>query len=141
MLKKQVLIGIPAGNNARQGPIGNAALGYIMEHGSPVNNIPARPFLVPGVRAVEKQCAEYLKQAMRKSITETEDKALAELTKAGLTAQNSVQDRIRSNIPPPLKPATTAARRRRGHQGSTALIDTGALLQSITFVIRAKGGK
>jgi hypothetical protein len=57
-----VLVGIPKKNNARRdSPIGNAALARIHEFGSPAQNIPARPFLYPGVKRIRKQAVAMLR--------------------------------------------------------------------------------
>ena len=58
--QKKLLVGIPAEENARGGEIGNASLGFIHEYGSPARNIPARPFLIPGVQDAEPQAVAML---------------------------------------------------------------------------------
>src|ERR1019366_6299725 len=71
---RRVLIGIPDVNAAREpsaddpSPINNAALGYIHEFGSPINNIPARPFLVPGVASIKDQAIARLKKAAQAAL-------------------------------------------------------------------------
>ena len=139
MAGKHVLVGIPADNNARKGgPITNAALGYIHENGSGARNIPARPFLKPGVAAAADQCVKVLKSAAQNAFTDKNaiDKGL---NAAGLVAQASVKKRIVSQEGfTPLKAATLAARKRKGAKGEKALIRTGQLLNSITYVVRKK---
>src|SRR5258708_13943696 len=55
MASMEVLVGIPAEKaprtsaEAKSQPINNAALGYIHNYGSPTQNIPARPFMEPGI--------------------------------------------------------------------------------------------
>ena len=139
MAKKHVLVGIPSSENGRNdGSIGNAALGAIHENGSGVRNIPARPFLKPGVAAAADQCAKLLKSAAQNAFT---DKSAIDkgLNAAGLVAQASVKKRIVSQEGfTPLKAATLAARKRKGAKGEKALIRTGQLLNSITYVVRKK---
>ena len=139
MAKKHVLVGIPSSENGRNdGSIGNAALGAIHENGSGVRNIPARPFLKPGVAAAADQCAKLLKSAAQNAFTDKNaiDKGL---NAAGLVAQASVKKRIVSQEGfTPLKAATLAARKRKGAKGTKALIRTGQLLNSITYVVREK---
>ncbi len=54
LTKKDVLVGIPAEDSDRDDvPFGNAGIGYINEYGSPAQNIPPRPHLVPGVKSVK----------------------------------------------------------------------------------------
>lgn len=57
------------------------------------------------------------------------------LNQLGQWAVGSIQERISSNIPPPLAPSTVA---RKG--SSVALIDTGVLRSSITYKIDGKAG-
>ena len=57
--------------------------------------------------------------------------------KAGLIAQNSVKATITAGEGfAPLAESTLAARKRRGVSRTKPLIDTGSLLNSITYVIR-----
>jgi hypothetical protein len=146
--RKRLLVGIPQERDPRRGePIGNASLGYIHEFGSPARNIPARPFLVPGVESALPEIQQYLGEAARAALAGEEGGIDAGLTKAGLAAVNAVRLRIQAGIPPPLQPATVARRRQRTagsryrRQAETAadvtpLIDTGQLLASITYVLR-----
>lgn len=139
MLNKRVMVGIPESENGRNdGSIGNAALGMIHENGSGIRNIPARPFLKPGVAAVSDKCANLLKTAAQNAFDDKNaiDKGL---NAVGLVAQASVKKRIVSQEGfTPLKAATIAARKRKGKQGEKALIRTGQLLNSITYVVREK---
>jgi hypothetical protein len=48
LTKSELFVGIPE-DSLRDTDITNSALGYIHEFGSPANNIPARPFLYPGI--------------------------------------------------------------------------------------------
>ncbi|MBU9534714.1 hypothetical protein KTE49_30225, partial [Burkholderia multivorans] len=46
LMQKEVLVGVPdstAGRKDEGEPLSNAEIGYILEHGSPANNIPERP--------------------------------------------------------------------------------------------------
>ena len=113
---KQVLIGIPEANTERngdepEGPITNAALGYIHEHGSPASNIPARPFLVPGVEKAEEAALVPLKAAAEATLATNRKKAERLLNQAGVIGMNSARTEINSNIPPPLSPKTIRSRK------------------------------
>ncbi|GAA7770973.1 hypothetical protein RN01_29825 [Cupriavidus sp. SHE] len=140
LVDKQVLVGIPDSAPERQDdePIGNAAIGYIQETGSPANNLPARPFLVPGVAAAEPKTLPKLQQAVEAALDGDLSRADKRMAGAGLEAQNSVRARINSGISPELKESTLANRRRRGRTGTVPLIDTGQLRNSITYVIRKR---
>jgi hypothetical protein len=137
MARKDVLIGIPEGENARkEGDIGNAALGFINENGSPAQNIPARPFLIPGVRGAAARCAKVLQHYAANMIHDPEGIEKG-LNAAGQIARDAVKRRITSQEGfAPLAESTLAARARRGVKRTKALIDTGQLLNSITYVVK-----
>jgi hypothetical protein len=152
MVAMKLLIGIPAENGGRQGdagvisahargeevatPLNNAAIGYIQETGSPVNNIPARPFLVPGVAAIQDKAIARLKTGASQALDGDAFAAGRALATVGLMAQSSVRNTINAGVGPALAPSTLAARRRRGRTGTVPLIDTGQLRNAITYVLR-----
>lgn len=140
LVDKQVLVGIPDSAPERKDdePLSNAAIGYIQETGSPANNLPARPFLVPGVASAEEKTVPQLEKAVEAALDGDLPRAEKRMASAGLAAQNSVRAKINSGIAPQLKASTLAARRRRGRTGTVPLIDTGQLRNSITYVIRSK---
>ena len=140
LASKDVLVGIPETAGDHKGtPISNAAIGYIQEMGSPVNNIPPRPFLVPGVEAVQEQVAARLGKASQSALDGEAGDVQQNMSAAGLIAQNSVRATINAGDGfDKLKDATIEARRRRGRTGIKPLIDTGQLRNSITYVIRTK---
>lgn len=137
MTGKRVLIGIPDANAGRKdGPITNAALGYIHENGSPARNIPARPFLVPGVEEAAPKAIEAMKKFAAQGLTDPAavDKGL---NAAGLIAQAAVKNRIRNGVGfAPLAERTLAQRKASGKSGTKPLIRTGQLLNSITYVVK-----
>lgn len=139
MSKKSVLIGIPSDKTIRpEVPQTNAELGYLHEHGSPARNIPARPFLIPGVKAANENTTKILKEYAGKALQDY--KAIDNgLNAAGLFAQNSVKKYIiaQTNFTP-LSAATIAQRKAKGFKGTKALIRTGQLLNSITYVVKEK---
>jgi hypothetical protein len=160
-----VLVGIPAAKAARKdGKISNAALGYVHEFGSPAHNLPARPFLHPGVRKVRAQAIAMLKQGAIDALN-GKGNVTATLNRVGMLARNSVVNEITDPEPPfaPLKASTIRARLRRTAAGRRQLrklkgksvtawaeatdpdtgslnihplIDTGALRASLTYVVR-----
>lgn len=137
--RKEVLAGVPEAKTRRKGePINNATLAYIHDKGSPSQNIPARPFMEPGIKDVQGKIEQKLLSAGQAVLENNPTKAMNQLEAVGLIAQNGIRNRINSNIPPPLKPATLAARRRRGRTGTKTLIDSGQLRNSITYVVRDK---
>lgn len=141
LVDKQVLVGIPDSAPERKDdvPLSNAAIGYIQETGSPANNLPARPFLVPGVASAQEKTLPQMQKAVEAALDGDLPRAEKRMASAGLAAQNSVRARINSGISPQLKESTLAARRRRGRTGTVPLIDTGQLRNAVTYVIRKKG--
>jgi hypothetical protein len=114
----------------------NALLGYVHEYGSPAQNIPARPFLHPGINNARAGIERHMKKAAQLALLGKSDEVTGELEKVGLIAMVSVQRKINAGPFEPLKPATLAARRRRGRTGTKPLIDTTQLERSITYVVR-----
>jgi hypothetical protein len=164
LIGKQVLVGIPdSGQNHRdEGPVNNATIGYVMEFGSPLHNVPARAFLIPGVETAKPAALRQLRQAAEAALKGDKPGVAQGLNRAGIVASNEVKHRINSNIPPPLSPNTIRNRhrgretkRRESEQvyldlvgkgvspgaaqsevGIVALVNTGQLRNSITYVVR-----
>jgi hypothetical protein len=142
LLKREVLVGIPAANAARDPEPGettvatNALLGYVHEYGSPAKNIPARPFLHPGIANARTDIEIHMKKAGQLALAGKQDQIDQELEKVGLIAQVSVQKKITDGPFEPLKPATLAARSARGRTGTAPLLDTGQLRRAITYIVR-----
>ena len=139
LTQTEVMVGIPSVNAGRKDtPINNATIGYIHEHGAPEANIPARPWLGPGVEAAKDQLTKIFREAGKAAYNGRQDLVIRQLNVAGLTAQVSVQKKLREGPFVPLAPATIARRRARGVTRTKPLIDTGQLLQSVTYVLRKR---
>ncbi|MFL9943731.1 hypothetical protein [Paraburkholderia graminis] len=163
---KDVLVGIPDSAPERADtPITNAQIGYVMETGSPANNIPARPFLVPGIADVQAEIAERLRNGALSALAGSAAGAETALKAAGMVGQNAVKKKINDGPFTPLSPRTIAQRNRSRQtksmrkaekdyanllaQGKTEqeaqdaagikpLINTGSLRNSIVYVVRKK---
>ncbi len=139
---QEVLAGVPRDEAVRTseeaGEMNNATLAYIHENGAPAANIPARPFMRPGVEDVKDKVATEFKKAAASAVQGNEAEIDKRMNRAGLIVQSSMRARINEGPPPPLKPGTIAARKRRGRTGTKPLIDTGQLRNSINYVIRKK---
>lgn len=133
--QRDVLVGVPAGEARDDGP-SNAEIGYQNEFGSPANNIPARPHLIPGVAAVQDKAVARLTQAASAAATGRMSDAERHLHAAGLIAQNSVRRTLTTAAYRPLSERTLAERRARGRTGTKPLIDTGQYRNAITYVVR-----
>jgi phage gpG-like protein len=137
--RKEILVGVPQANDRRKtGPINNATLAAIHDRGSPSQNIPARPFMEPGIKSVSTKIEQKLLSVGQAVLDGDIVKTYKRLNEVGLIAQNGLRKQINSNIQPPLKPATLAARRRRGRTGKRTLIDSGQLRNSLTYVVKDK---
>ena len=144
LLKRNVYVGIPSAKKTRKkvkgdSSIDNAELGYIHEKGSPQRNIPPRPFLIPGVEEAGEKVSKIL-GASAMNIKDIESIDIA-LNKAGLAASQTVKRRItQSTDIEELKASTVKARERRKSRKRTGemkpLIDTGQMINSITYVVR-----
>ena len=165
LTRNQVLVGIPGENAERQdapgakpSPISNVQLGWIHERGSPAQNIPARPFLVPGVRDALPRLLPKLKKAGELALDFKNVSAITQqLTAVGLIAASAVQMKITTGPFQPIADATKRARlyRKLGYRNASEarkqkmmakwmagdfkpLLDSGAMRASVTFVIRPK---
>jgi len=142
LLSMRVFVGIPETNNARdEGGITNSQLGYINENGSPLQGIPARPFLAPGVASIKREIAAALKQIGTDALSDKPNKETRVrngLTALGLKAAGAVQEYMSdSSHFEPLAPATIAARKRKGKTDVfPPLKDSGQMWRSITSVVR-----
>jgi hypothetical protein len=91
----------------------NAVIGYVMENGDPDKNVPARPFLVPGVRENQKAIVERLRAIGKAALSGELGKVKSLRVQLGLFAQRAVQQKITDGPFQPLAEATLEARVRR----------------------------
>ena len=165
----RVMVGVPSEKALRtdgsDGP-NNATLAYIHEHGAPEANIPARPFLAPGIERAKGDTVALLRVAGEKALDGNPAAVERQLHRVGLLNQASVRSVITEGIPPPLAESTIAGRIRRvkgakrqakiaaelaagtpasrqgGEEGLfVPLVRTGQLRNSITYVLRKVGKK
>lgn len=134
-----VVVGITEATNKRTDTdFGNAAIAEIAEHGSPLNNIPARPVLGPAMRDAKRQVAKAYKDAALAAMKGDKAATLLHLQAAGDAVVKKVQDRIRAGISPPPAAATLRARKARGIDSIIALLVTGQLIDSYVTEIRER---
>lgn len=146
LTKSEVMIGVPGGSGRSPEPgettaIDNAVLAYRLETGDPETNLPARPFLVPGVESITGKAVELLKKAGKAAILGDSAAVETALNKIGLIGQAAVQQRMTDGPFAPLAPRTLAARKARGRTGEKPLIDSGQLRRSVTYIVRKKGSR
>lgn len=135
MSNKSALVGIPG--DQKHGKTSNSELGFIHEFGSDHAHIPARPFLLPGIKKEKNRILEVFKNNLPKVLA-GEDAHIT-FNKVGIIARDSIKNMLRNGPFAPLAEATIAARRRSrtsGKAGTKPLIDTGQLLNSINYVIK-----
>lgn len=167
---QEVLVGIPATETERNddesgGDLNNAQLGYIHNYGSPKANIPARPFLEPGIEDQRASISNHLRAAAKAAFDGNSDRVDVSLNAAGLIASTGVRNKLNSGAFEALAPSTVRNRHKsRGTKsmresekryleliaqgsppeqaqeetGIQPLVNTGQLRNSITYVVRKK---
>lgn len=168
LVGKRVLVGYPESSSHDSrggGEPTNAQLAYTHEFGAPANNLPARPFVIPGVEKAEDGSVKMLRKAADFAIAGKPNLSDEQLNRAGLNAVNSVKNEISTASFVPLKPATIRGRKygrqtksRRQSEteylrlvdegmdpgaaqtatGIQPLVNTGQLRNAATYVIRRK---
>ena len=99
------------------------------------SNIPERSFLRSAIDGNESLINSWLKEVCQK-ITFGEITVEKGLEIIGYRTQVLIQNKIKSNVPPPNAPSTVAQKQRDGVAPNT-LINTGLLLRSITYKVFA----
>lgn len=162
LTEQDVYIGVPEDKNARKGggPT-NAEIAYWQENGIPSRNVPARPALLPGIRDIQGEAAELLKDAAKKALEGNEGAVNTALNKIGQLGQNAVRARFVNNNWKPLadstldyhplvksesgetlrdkkgNPLRQKSRREKGRVNPR--MDTGQNRKAYTYVIRRRG--
>lgn len=141
LTKLRAYVGVPDVNAGREDdePISNAEIGYLMENGSPSQNIPPRPHLVPGVASAGDKIANHLEKGAKKALGGAPEAVDIAMNRAGLEGSSAVKRKIDEGPFDPLAPRTLQARKARGRTGEKPLIDTGQYRNAITYVVRKKG--
>lgn len=141
-----VLVGVPEvkanRKNDEEGekePINNAALLAINQFGSPINNIPPRPVMTIGIKNAQAEIAEQFKQAAKNALSKGLEALSIYYNRAGIIASNAIKKAINSQegIAAPSE-ATLEARESKGFKGTKALIVTGQLRNSITYIVKGE---
>lgn len=126
MTDKFVTVGIHEDVGMHDGEdITNAQLGAVMEFGTDDGNIPARPWLSPGVSSGNADYVSLIADGL-----EDETPMLQILNQIGVVAVGKVQQYMVELRTPPNAPSTIA---KKG--SSNPLIDSGALRQSVTYKV------
>lgn len=127
---KEVLAGFPEGEKEERKdadgnptPITNAALGYVHDKGQPELNIPARPFMEPGVESRLGPITDRMKDVGVAVLDGDSQRADQGLHAAGLEAKLGIQNKILDGPFEPLAESTLKARARHGSKGAQEELD------------------
>jgi len=129
--RPEIKVGLLGVGDSRPGELTNVELGVIHEYGAPRAGIPERSWLRATADLKRREWLALLERALKVALRGklTVDQALEVV---GQKAVADIQARIRrgAGIPPPLQPATIAAK------GSTRpLVDTGRFVQGISYQV------
>ena len=148
--RMQLYVGIPEENaGGGNGGLNNVQLAYLHSQGSPVNNIPARPFIEPAIeqKDVLEKIADQFAAAFDAAFRADIGQIRTELEKAGIYGSNAVKQYMGSGALAPNAPITVEGGWMRnkvsgkpvyikGKHSAAPLIDTGSLRSSVTYVIK-----
>lgn len=159
----EVLVGFPQDTSERtedslDAKVTNATIAYAMDNGMPERNVPARPFMYPGIEnAVPAVTAKMMQMAV--AVSQMRYAAADQgWHQVGLIAATSIKMKINEGIPPPLANSTLRSRlarhpSRQGEKKELAnraaglpagvgdakpLVDTGQLRNAVNYTIRLK---
>lgn len=136
-----ILVGFRSGDmhNDKKGKhqIDMADLARILHFGSSAMNIPPRPFLEDGVLSKKTE----IKNTMAKEVKKAMESNSANWDKVGTMAVGAVNELVRSDYfkeRVPNAPATIRQKTVDGKVGDTPLIDTGRMMQSLSYIVEGK---
>lgn len=115
--------------NESDGGLTVAEYGAVNEFGTDDGHVPARPFLRPTFDDQREQLVEMGKKLIG-AVIDGKMRTEQALGILGASLASAVKRRITSNVPPPNAPSTVA---KKG--SSKTLIDTGRLLNAITWIV------
>ena len=138
-LNNEVVVGITMESNSARGDApSNAELLYIHDQGSPDRHIPPRPVLKPAI--AQPEVKEKIQTMMRDAavaalVNGNMEKCEQNFHKAGMIGRDACKKYIQDGGKlAPNAPMTVAMK-----GSSKPLIDTGSMLNSITYAVRKKG--
>lgn len=132
--KKEVYVGIQAAQTTRpKGRINNASLLFIHEN-SERTWLPQRKILVPGIETKKAVIAPLLMDAAKAVLAGKPESAEKYLDLAGTAGANAVKRYVDDKVN--LAPNARSTVKRKG--SDTPLVNTGAMLRSVTYVVRKK---
>lgn len=157
LAKASVYIGIPKGadgdsrrdDKRTTGGPANCVLGWIHEKGSPAANIPARPFLIPGVKSAEGTIRSGFNAAGKAALAGDIPAMDALLERTGIQTVSAVKNYLQTADLQPLKLSTIENRFRSratktmrpeempgaDHSGIRPLVNTGSLRDALQHMV------
>lgn len=131
--KAYVSIGIHEG--AGEYPDGQSVMEVALWNEFGTETIPERSFIRSAIDQNEGKINSWRDEVITNIVEKgwTVEKALETM---GFRIQLLIQNKIKSNVPPPLAESTAAAKSRRGRPTVT-LIDSGLMLRSVTYKVHA----
>lgn len=120
MTSEAVLAGFPADERPREDedgnptPITNAALAYVHNTGMPELNIPARPFMIEGITAVEQKIVDGMETTGIAALDGDHEAVQQGFHAVGMTAKLGIQNKILDGPFAPLAESTLRGRVRMG---------------------------
>jgi hypothetical protein len=161
MTSESVMAGFPADEKPREDedgnpvPITNAAIAYVQNTGMPEHNLPAREFMVSGIRSVEEKIVNGMETTGIAALGGDRDAMQSGLHAVGLTAQAGIRNKITEG---PFEQLAIATLQRRAAKGGSIgeaaqreldgipspdggpnvrpLIETGQLRNAVNYVLR-----
>lgn len=125
----QVLVGVPTGSGSYEDGLTIATIAAVNEFGSADGKIPARPFLHPAI-AEGAPMFKRIAELRLPDVIAGKDNLLKALHQMGTLGVSLVQQKITDTYTPPNAESTIKAK-----GSSHPLIDTGALRQSIDYLV------
>ena len=119
--------------------LNNATLAYLHENGSPARKIPARPFLGPSFDENKDNAVSLIAKGLSEVLRQDRPNAqmyIPIFEKVGMFLRDRAKDWIvQQRFNSPLSYRTLEAREAKGFKGEKALIETGQLLNGITYKV------
>lgn len=134
---KEAFVSIGVHEGAGQYPDGTSVVEVALWNEFGTRSIPERSFIRSTIDENEGLINSWREEMLKKLIDDdwTVEKALEAI---GFRIQTLIQNKIKSNVPPPNAPSTLKHKQREGTSGGT-LIDTGLLLRSISYQVHLEG--
>lgn len=150
--KRSVYVGYPEGPKRSDSKLSNAELAfimtsgvnktsvkpsdvYLMSKGDPLQRIPPRPFVEPGIESNIDQISTCLKESIQYQLDGNKTAAENKRIEAGLAGENAIRKFIRDYPANGLTPNAPSTIKRKGEDHPLKGM-TGELMRTVTSVIR-----